>query len=172
MIRNLYKLFIAMIDRSNLHGDINANIYYKYDLNLCKTSHIISYFCFMLLRRSLQHIVMIYLQKEYILKQMILNIVFESISAYSEVHNTSNMRETNDNTSIFVKSLYCLNKRCAFVARKHVLVQVERISKGSVCKQVTYHCEVGWFFLQQDGWMNGLFISHIECNSLCACNRT
>ena len=53
---------------------------------------------------------------------MILNIVFESISAYSEVHNTSNKRETNDNTSIFVKSLYCLNKRCAFVARKHVLV--------------------------------------------------
>ena len=39
-----------MIDRSNLHGDINADIYYKYDLNLCKTSNIIAYFCFMLLR--------------------------------------------------------------------------------------------------------------------------
>ena len=132
-----------MIDRSNLHGDISANFQYKYDTNFCNTSHIISYFCFMLV-----------------------------ISAYSKVYNTSNIGETNDNTSIFVKSLYCLNKRCAFVVRKHVLVQVERISKGSVCKQVTYHCEVGWFFLQQDGWMNGLFISHIECNYLCACNRT
>ena len=171
MIRNLYKLFIAMIDKSTLHSDINANIQYKCDINLCKTSHIISYFCFML-PRYIYILAMLYLQKEYILKKLTLNMVFESISAYSEVYNTSNIGETNDNTSIFVKSLYCLNKRCAFVARKHVLVQVERISKGSVCKQVTYHCEVGWFFLQQDGWMNGLFISHIECNSLCACNRT
>ena len=80
-----------MTDRSNLHGDINANIYYKYDINLCKTSHLI---CYLLLHAP----------------------------AYSEVYNTSNMIETNDNTSIFVKSLYCLNKRCAFVARKHVLV--------------------------------------------------
>ena len=61
-----------------------------------------------MLPRYIYILAMLYLQKEYILKKLTLNMVFESISAYSEVYNTSNIGETNDNTSIFVKSLKLL----------------------------------------------------------------